>query len=93
VKATIERDLEAFKERKQWHQRDHGPPQTARAATPEKPSVPASDDASTDKPARGTNGSESAVKGPDKEHHGHHHHHHDESADVMEVADEDMVIY
>ncbi|KAH6888660.1 pinin/SDK/memA/ protein conserved region-domain-containing protein [Thelonectria olida] len=92
VKATIERDLEAFKGRKQWHRRDHGSHQTAQAATPEKPSAAASD-VSTDKPARGANGSELPAKGPDKEHHGHHHHHHDESADVMEVADEDMVIY
>lgn len=56
---------------------------------------------SAEKPTRSTNGSDQAAKAPDKEqnqdnhhhHHHHHNHHHDESADVLEEADEDMVIY
>lgn len=51
---------------------------------------------SAEKPTRSTNGSDQAVKAPDKEHNQdnhHHHNHHDESADVLEEADEDMVIY
>ncbi|KAF7545636.1 hypothetical protein G7Z17_g9023 [Cylindrodendrum hubeiense] len=95
AKATIEKELEAFDARKKRLDKDHGrPSHPARSATPGEPSVsaPPSED-SAGKAARSTSGSDQPVKAPDKEHshnNHHHHNHHDESADVLEEADEDM---
>ncbi|KAK7416428.1 hypothetical protein QQX98_005245 [Neonectria punicea] len=95
AKATVDRELEAFNTRKQRRERDHGrSTRPARPVTPREPSVsvlPSED--STDKHPRSTNGSDQPAKAPDKEKSHHHHNHHDESADVLEEADEDMVIY
>ncbi|KAF4976202.1 hypothetical protein FZEAL_7094 [Fusarium zealandicum] len=90
AKATIERESEAFKAKKERHSRDAG--RNRRSTSPEDALAPARE-ASVDKP-RSINGSEHATRAPEREHHHlHHHHHHDESADVLEEAEEDMVIY
>ncbi|KAJ3532907.1 hypothetical protein NM208_g8223 [Fusarium decemcellulare] len=97
AKATIERELEAFKARKERHTRESGQgrvsPSVAEAPVP----TPMSE-APVDKP-RSTNGSEYSARAVEREqhhgqqHHHHHHHHHDESADVLEEAEEDMCYY
>ncbi|KPM35765.1 hypothetical protein AK830_g10801 [Neonectria ditissima] len=100
AKATVDRELEDFNTRKQRRERDHGRSiHPTRSVTPKEPHVSAlpSED-STDKPSRSANDSDQSTKAPDKEksqpqQHSHHNHHHDESADVLEEADEDMVIY
>ncbi|KAH7162533.1 putative nuclear protein SDK3 [Dactylonectria estremocensis] len=93
AKNAIKKELEAFSARKEWNDRDNvRPSRVAQSATPEElPALAPPIDDSTEKPAQSINGSEQPVKAPDKEHN--QHHHHDESADVVEEVDEDMVIY
>ncbi|KAF5023984.1 hypothetical protein F66182_3929 [Fusarium sp. NRRL 66182] len=82
AKATIEREVEAFNAKKGRH--------TNRGR--QSPSVEATgpvNEGLAHKP-QSTNGSERVQE---REHHDATHHHHDESTDVLEEADEDMVIY
>ncbi|KAM5351450.1 hypothetical protein ACJ41O_004173 [Fusarium nematophilum] len=104
AKATVEREAEAFKVRKERHSSAAG--RGRRTLTPVNAFVPApASEAPADKP-QSTNGSEHSARALEKEHHhvqhhhhhhhnhhNHQHHHHDESADVVEEAEEDMVIY
>lgn len=92
AKATVEKEVEQFKARKQRHIERYGPPTRQLAVTPDEP-------AATRAPER-----ESPVRSPhhsaDKPHlqerrvsQDLHRGHHDESGDDLEVAEEDMVIY
>ncbi|CAM1505475.1 Fc.00g111120.m01.CDS01 [Cosmosporella sp. VM-42] len=96
TKAIIVNEVEMFELKKERHFRDYG--RLKRSPTPTDPDLPAQQIETPEKDIREAHGSEQPEKVPDKElhsqHHNHHsHHHHDESADVLEEADEDMVIY
>ncbi|KAK1245076.1 hypothetical protein MKX08_004705 [Trichoderma sp. CBMAI-0020] len=93
ARASIEKEIEQFKARKQRHIERYGPPTRQTSVTPNEPA------AATRAPER-----ESPVRSP---HHGADKHHlqerrvsqdihkghHDESGDDLEEAEEDMVIY
>jgi hypothetical protein len=93
ARASIEKEVEQFKARKQRHIERYGPPTRQTSVTPDEPAAAAR------APER-----ESPVRSP---HHGAdkphlqerrvsqdiHKGHHDESGDDLEEAEEDMVIY
>ncbi|KAL6827007.1 pinin/SDK/memA/ protein conserved region domain-containing protein [Trichoderma sp. SZMC 28015] len=92
AKATVEKEVEQFKARKQRHIERYGPPTRQISVTPDEP-------AATRAPER-----ESPIRSPhhsaDKTHlqerrvsQDLHRAHHDESGDDLEEAEEDMVIY
>lgn len=98
AKASIEKEVEQFKARKQRHIERYGPPTRQRSVTPDEPAAAAPATA-TGAPER-----ESPVRSPhhsvDKSHlqerrvsQDIHKGHHDESGDDLEEAEEDMVIY
>lgn len=93
ARATVEKEAEQFKARKQRHIERYGPPTRQTSVTPDEPA------AVTRVPER-----ESPVRSPhrvaDKPHvqerrvsHDMHKGHPDESGDDLEEAEEDMVIY
>ncbi|GKU02739.1 hypothetical protein FLAG1_04796 [Fusarium langsethiae] len=87
AKATIEREVEAFSERKE-RQANSGRRSSVRTET----TAPSNEESVHG--SKTTNGTEHPGKtqktGHEADHHGHHH---DEAVDVLEEADEDMVIY
>ncbi|KAF4448650.1 hypothetical protein F53441_7959 [Fusarium austroafricanum] len=87
TKASIEREVEALGARKgQQTNRDK------RSPGPVETTVPSSEELIHGSQA--TNGSEHPLRTQETElQASHHHDHHDETADVIEEADEDMVIY
>lgn len=96
AKASIEKEVEQFKSRKQRHIERYGPPTRQTSVTPDEPAAAT---AATRAPER-----ESPVRSPhhnvDKSHlqerrvsQDIHKGHHDESGDDLEEAEEDMVIY
>ncbi|KAJ4268579.1 hypothetical protein NW762_002644 [Fusarium torreyae] len=81
AKMTIEREVEAFNKRREQHTS-----QGRRSPLPVEATAPLKEVSAHD--PRDTNGSENSLGVQEKEHH-----QHDESADVLEEAEEDMVIY
>lgn len=97
MKATIEQERESFKKQQARHIRNFGEPK--RVLSQPEPDLPEPHvEKMVEKQSDEVEISDQPENPAEKEHthtnhHHHDHHHHDESADVLEEADEDMVIY
>lgn len=90
AKATIAKEEEEFKLKKERHLSRYRPRRVSHA---DKDAVVPETEADADTGRRGGDAPEPTKKESEPHKAGHHHDPHDESGDVLVEADEDMVIY